>query len=368
MHIQGDWFESGSSRRLAAVLQVENNRVSILTENIVIRNAPLTDLDSTFETLDNAAVDQLFEWAKSSGALSKTQSRQGSFSRLIHSLERSWKWAAFSVIFSIIFVGSFWAWGLPYASKKIAFKLPISTHQTVSEESFKLLEKFVLKPTELSASKQTAITQRFNKMTKQVNNEAFPFTLHFRQMEGIPNALALPSGDIIITDTLVNISTEPEEIDAVLLHEIGHVLERHGMQQTINASTLSIIASLAFGNVSGLGEIATGLPILLANSSYSRKAETEADEFAMNKMELMRKDPIHLANILLKMEAQFLQQPSQDESSNGDTELRDEATAKKTENNDPLETANSYFSSHPAIKERSAKASQRSIEFRKTNP
>ncbi len=363
---------------MAGSLSVESDKATLLVDGVVVRESSLSDLSysdrigrtsrkvswpdgSVLETLDNDAVDELFQLARQSGALSNSESREGRFSHLIHGFERSWKWAAIACVASVALVGSFSIWGLPYMSKKIAFTMPVSAHQTVSDGSLNILDRVLLDPSELTTDEKAVISQRFTAMTEQLGDQGFPFTLHFRSMENTPNAFALPGGDIIITDALVKISTDTDEVDAVLLHEIGHVLERHGMQQTIRASTITIIVSLALGDISGLGEIITGIPIFLANSNYSRNAETEADDYALRNMVLLNKDPIHLANILLKMEAHFRKtSPIGSSTKDSKTNNNDESDAKENE-----ESASTYFSSHPATRERAQIARQRSEEFRK---
>jgi len=356
------------------VLKVENDQATVLVDGDAVREVPLANLSysdrigstarkilwsdgSLLETLDNDAVDELFQLARHSGALSDAHAREGRFSHFIHGFERSWKWAAIACIASVVLIGSFSIWGLPYISKKIAFSLPVSAHESVSAGSLKILDELILEPTKLTSDEQFLITQRFTEMAKQLDDQGFPFTLHFRSMDNAPNAFALPGGDIILTDALVKISTDTAEIDAVLLHEIGHVLERHGMRRTIRASAITIIVSLALGDVSGLGEIITGIPIFLANSNYSRKAETEADEFALRNMALLKKDPIHLANILFKMQG-YSENRIPIGASTEDSELNQHDAEEEA-------PSNNYFSSHPATRERARIARLRSEEFRK---
>ena len=54
----------------------------------------------------------------------------------------------------------------------------------------------------------------------------------------IPNALAFPSGDIVLTDKFVQLSKNQDEIDSVLLHEMGHVVHRHGLEMLIEKELL----------------------------------------------------------------------------------------------------------------------------------
>ena len=123
----------------------------------------------------------------------------------------------------------------------------------------------------------------------------------------------------------------PDELDSVLLHEIGHVLEFHGMTQVIRASAFSVIVTLAFGDLSAVGEAAVGVPIFIMQNSYSQNAETEADDYAFARMQELGKDPKHFASIILRLSEQKLDE-------------------------DDTEEQGSYFSSHPDSRGRARKA------------
>lgn len=91
------------------------------------------------------------------------------------------------------------------------------------------------------------------------------------------NAVALPGGQVLLFDGLVQNAESPEEIAGVLAHEIGHVRERHVMTALLRQFGISILAS---GVGSGVGEGVLGLAAL----GYSREAESEADGFARRRM------------------------------------------------------------------------------------
>ena len=91
------------------------------------------------------------------------------------------------------------------------------------------------------------------------------------------NAVALPGGQVLLFDGLVQDAESPEELAGVLAHEIGHVRERHVMSALLRQFGISILAS---GVGSGLGEGALGIMSL----GYSREAEAEADTFARAQM------------------------------------------------------------------------------------
>ena len=54
------------------------------------------------------------------------------------------------------------------------------------------------------------------------------YRLELRSGEALgANALALPSGIVIMTDDLVALAKSDDEIGAVMAHELGHVRGRH---------------------------------------------------------------------------------------------------------------------------------------------
>ena len=94
---------------------------------------------------------------------------------------------------------------------------------------------------------------------------------------GVVNAVALPGGQVLLFDGLVQQAETPEELAGVLGHEVGHVRERHVMTALLRQFGLSILLS---GANSGVGETLFGL----ASMGYSRDAEREADEYARARM------------------------------------------------------------------------------------
>ena len=104
-----------------------------------------------------------------------------------------------------------------------------------------------------------------------------PWRLEFRAADRAlgPNALALPGGTIIVTDAMMELLADrPDALLGVLGHEWGHVRHRHGMQSLARATLVGGLASLVLGDFSSLLAAA---PALLAQLSYSREFEREAD-------------------------------------------------------------------------------------------
>jgi len=104
--------------------------------------------------------------------------------------------------------------------------------------------------------------------------------------DSTPNAFALPGGKIGVHTGMLDVATTPGQLAAVLGHEVGHVLLRHGnerMSQAILSDAAMNTASIAAGAaapeyqeliVGGLG-VGAQFGVLLP---FSRKHESEADE------------------------------------------------------------------------------------------
>jgi predicted Zn-dependent protease len=93
------------------------------------------------------------------------------------------------------------------------------------------------------------------------------------------NAFALPGGHVTLLRGLLETAESPEEVAAVLAHEIGHVAHRDPTRLALrSAGSVGVLGLL-------LGDFAGGLVVLylsewLIQASYSRDAEAAADLYA----------------------------------------------------------------------------------------
>jgi Zn-dependent protease with chaperone function len=175
-------------------------------------------------------------------------------------------------------------------------------------------------------------------------------------MAGVANAFALPSGAIVVTDGLVELADDQNQIDAVLFHEMGHVVHRHGMQQILHSSFMTMAVILVSGDVTAIDNTAVALPVFLLESHYSREDETEADRYAFESMLQAGIDPGHFGRIMEKL--------SDSSGYGGDRAgSADETTARekaRKEGKDILD----YLSTHPATPERIRQANYYSELFK----
>lgn len=145
-----------------------------------------------------------------------------------------------------------------------------------------------------------------------------------------PNAFALPGGKIGVHTGMLDVATTPGQLAAVLGHEVGHVLLRHGnerMSQSILADSAVQAGSIAAGAaapeyqdliVGGLG-VGAQYGVLLP---FSRKHEVEADQVGQVFMAQAGFYPVEAITLWRRMAEAGNQAPDQWQSTHPSDETR----------------------------------------------
>lgn len=88
------------------------------------------------------------------------------------------------------------------------------------------------------------------------------------------NAFAVPGGKILVTKGLIDAAESPDELAGVLAHEMGHSIKLHPEVGIVRAVGLGAAVEIMMG---GSGGTLANIGLLLAQLSYTRSAEREAD-------------------------------------------------------------------------------------------
>jgi Zn-dependent protease with chaperone function len=108
------------------------------------------------------------------------------------------------------------------------------------------------------------------------------------------NAVTLPGGRIVIFEGLLKAAASPDEVAGVLGHELGHVRNRDVTEALVRQLGLSVLLGGLDGNIGGYTNA------LLA-TAYSRRAEVNADRFAMAMMKANAISPIATAGFFRRL-------------------------------------------------------------------
>ncbi|MCP4671149.1 MAG: M48 family metallopeptidase [Desulfobacula sp.] len=339
MSISGRYYDGKTSRTIEAVCSSdEDGCVSVSCaedgEELVSANLDLINISprlantpryfffpegGKFETSDNSAVDRLQE-----------RFGKGSWLNIVHFFESRIKYVLIA-LFVLIFV--MWCgvrYGVPIAAKTIALHLPVKVIDIAGARTLAFLDKSFFKPSELTAKRQSAILDHFQPGLDSHTN--LKVSILFRKGGPIgPNAFALPNGVILFTDEMIQTAIDNDELLAVLFHEIGHLVHRHGMRTVIQDSLLGFALMALTGDVTGSAEIFMGLPVFFTQMAYSRGFEKQADQYALKKLKQAGIPTVHFVNLMERIEHKM---------------------NRLNKNSDNTKKWISYLSTHPRMAER----------------
>ena len=240
---------------------------------------------------------------------------EGSLTRIV---------AAGVALLAVLVVG--YRYGVPVLAAVAAEHVPEKLVTVTSQETLKLLDG-VFGPTELDEARRSRLIERFKRLRWPDGESVRTYEILFRKSDALgPNAMALPSGTLIVTDALVKLAADDDEIVAVLAHEAGHVEHHHGLRLVFQNSVVALVITWLVGDVSTLLAAA---PTALLQAKYSRDFERDADTYAVS---LLRFNNIGTGSFAKMLE-------------------RIEASVDETHKNPGLAMLD-YLSSHPVTSER----------------
>jgi len=187
-----------------------------------------------------------------------------------------WGAGAIVSVFAIIFVI------IPSFANQLATWIPVEREIALGRVSLNQIERL------LSYGDDTNLTCKgqkgqaaLDKMTRRLENfinSPYPLDVKVFNHE-MPNAFAVPGGHIVLFDGLIQAADSPEEVAAVLGHEMGHVINRDPTRLALRSAGSVGILGMVFGDFAG-GAVALVIAEQLISASYSKDAEANADVFA----------------------------------------------------------------------------------------
>lgn len=176
-------------------------------------------------------------------------------------------------------------WGLPAASERMATLVPPAQERRLGD---------AMMEAEIAAAATTAggeavcrspegdrALQRLADRLLEGTRLHVPVRLQVIRSDEI-NAFAAPGGRVAILSGLLDAARGPDEVAAVLAHELGHVAHRDGLRALLREAGTQGVMSLFLGELAG-GTLA-GLTQLALAASYSREMETGADAWAHQRL------------------------------------------------------------------------------------
>ncbi len=171
---------------------------------------------------------------------------------------------------------------LPALSNQLATMIPIEREVALGDVSMNQIHRFLggSDENDLACENPEGLLA-LQKMTKRmVGTTEIPYDLKVQVFDHeMINAFAVPGGQVVLFEGLLDAARSPEEVAGVLGHEIGHVVNRDPMRLTLRSAGSVGILGMVFGDFAG-GFMALALTEKLISAQYAQGAESGADEFA----------------------------------------------------------------------------------------
>jgi Zn-dependent protease with chaperone function len=197
---------------------------------------------------------------------------------------------------SLLGVFAIWKYALPALVWVAVALTPEPLRDAIDAGSLQFVDVAIADPSGLTAERKSEVQEIFLNLTDALPDvDGRNLTLHFRDMPGLgPNAMALPGGTILITDALVTEFGDDDVIAAVLGHELGHVLEDHGLTQLYRSLGIYVLVALIAGDTGPILEDILLEGGVIMSLSFSREHEAAADQFGLRLSKQTGYDPAGL--------------------------------------------------------------------------
>lgn len=299
VEIRGEHFPPYSSKSVAACLTLDGKNAVITYED----SRHFHDLTVVSQQgLDNLVLsDESYFKANAPLPPKAMDHLHSDFKQRITKLENfSWPMAISMIVLFIALVALIRI-GISHSTGLIAASIPPSWEETIGEQSYQSLNQTVLQPSTLGQSRRKSLQSQAMKMARLANLQRQP-TIHFHNAPAIgANALAFPGGPVVVTDDLVKLLDDDQEILAIIAHEFGHIRDRHSLQQVVDLLGTAILVSLIFGADESLLEEIAGIAANGWAFAKSRDHEREADTAAFEIMTAANMDPSAFLSAMEKL-------------------------------------------------------------------
>ena len=310
--IQGRFYAAGTSRMVASRIVLSTAGEDHLTvrgaEGDSLASAPLGQVDFS-DRIGSAPRRLLFP----DGSVFETDEHEA-----IAMLEgetrasRLHAWEAFHprlvvvLLAGVAGVWALWRYGLDIMVAGAIAVTPAPLFGAMDAGTIQAIDATMASPTALPEEERSRIRAIFDDLVATLPADAIrdgqEYTLDFRSIPSVgPNAFAMPGGSIIMTDAFAEEFPEEDVLAGVLGHEIGHVVDDHGLKQVYRSLGIYVLVALMAGDTGPILEDILLEGNLLLSLSFSREKELEADAYGVELVRDAGYDPQGLAEFFREL-------------------------------------------------------------------
>ncbi|PSB28956.1 M48 family metallopeptidase [Stenomitos frigidus] len=158
------------------------------------------------------------------------------------------------------------------------------------------------------------LQQYIDQVGKQVvarsiaSKSPYPFEFHLLSDARTVNAFALPGGQVFLTIALLKRLTSEAQLAAILSHEVGHVVARHGAEHLTKQAFIQPLLTAV--NATATTDVTTDQATVIAQAvnqlvslRYERNDELESDRLGLRFMTEAGYDPQGIVQLMQRLDA-----------------------------------------------------------------
>lgn len=196
-------------------------------------------------------------------------------------------WAAFSLI--------------PWGDAETSLDYPVEKEEELGEILIESMEVQDHAAFIYDSYVDSVVVAIANRLMMNLDSSEYSYQFHIQKTEDV-NAFALPGGHIVINSALLEFAERPEEVAAVLAHEIGHVESKHLVKRLGKEFGIQLL----FGILVGGDQLIINEISKSATSTYfDREQEKDADQFALDLLHKSEINPMYLGTFFRRLKRSY---------------------------------------------------------------
>lgn len=216
--------------------------------------------------------------------------------------------AAVIALFALIIFGIRGCSG--YAASAITAAIPASVDEAIGKsaaEATRAQHSAGLGASAPKPEQSERVERVFNELRKGLTPEEASILVDPRVttiVDDQVNAFALPGGEVfVLTGLLDRVKEDDDLLRGVLAHELGHAVHRHGVRSIVRNGIFGLTLSFLLGDMNGIAATVIAGASQLDTLQYSRSMEEEADDFGVDLLLRIGRDPEGLARFMESLES-----------------------------------------------------------------
>lgn len=186
------------------------------------------------------------------------------------------RWAVAAIVGGVVLFVALMFAGSGWLADMAARNTPIEHEHTIVDKF--LASEYGVKIKEAALPEEHPYVQLVRRIGQdllhaQPDKVGFNYTYMVVQRDEA-NAFATPGGLVVVFTGLIKTMKSPEQLAAVIAHEIQHVEHHHGLRKQYRSLGTAALVGMIFGVAQDMGTLITAK---LVNLKYSRSFEEEAD-------------------------------------------------------------------------------------------